>query len=299
MAGIKGWFTMNGMHIPIMEGQSRAEAAKNYISYNKKIQKNAYKKVEEAKRLKAEKEKLHSTKISDEEALDAYAKSSYNLGKEAGWVDKDTSFEDYKKEFVEHKGNMAYFNDNKEGIKNSILRQKESNLKTFDELDDKSKEHRYKDAALKYTCGNYIDVINYQQGKQVKGDLKDIKKTTEALEYMSTKGGFDIESSMYRGLQDVSVKGLKAGDIIAMRPTVSSWTDDIQVAKRFSTDNKNSVILVNKNGHYGDINYYSNSLRQESECIMSSTRNKFKITDIKQEGNTTYVYTDQSFYKEK
>ena len=194
---------------------------------------------------------------------------------------------------------MQYFNDNKEAMKASVLRNKENSLKTFDDLDQKSKEYRYKDAALKYTCGNYIDVINYQQGKQIKGDLKDVKRTTEALEYMSTKGGFDIESSMYRGLQDVSVKSLKAGDIIAMRPTVSSQTDDIEVAKRFSTNNKNSVILVNKNGHYGDINYYSNSLRQESECIMSSTRNKFKITDIKQEGNTTYVYTDQSFYKEK
>lgn len=32
MAGIKGWFTMNGMHIPIMEGQSRAEAASKYIN---------------------------------------------------------------------------------------------------------------------------------------------------------------------------------------------------------------------------------------------------------------------------
>lgn len=32
MATIKGWFTMNGMHIPIMEGQSRAEAASKYIN---------------------------------------------------------------------------------------------------------------------------------------------------------------------------------------------------------------------------------------------------------------------------
>ena len=32
MAGIKGWFTMNGMHIPIMEGQSRAEAAQKYMN---------------------------------------------------------------------------------------------------------------------------------------------------------------------------------------------------------------------------------------------------------------------------
>lgn len=32
MASIKGWFTMNGMHIPIMEGQSRAEAASKYIN---------------------------------------------------------------------------------------------------------------------------------------------------------------------------------------------------------------------------------------------------------------------------
>ena len=32
MATIKGWFTMNGMHIPIMEGQSKAEAASKYIN---------------------------------------------------------------------------------------------------------------------------------------------------------------------------------------------------------------------------------------------------------------------------
>lgn len=255
--------------------------------------------MEEAKRLKAEREQLQKKNVSDEEALDAYCTNSFKLGKEAGWVDKDTKYEDYKKEFVEHKGNMQYFNDNKEAMKASILRQRESDLKTFDELSESTKTYRYKDAALKYTCGNYRDIIAYQQGKQIKGNLDDVKKTTEALEYMSTKGGFDRESSMYRGMQNVSTKGLKVGDVVAMRPTISSWTDDIEVAKRFSTDNKNSVILVNKNGHYGDINYYSNSLRHESECIMSSTRNKFKITDIKQEGNTTYVYTDQSFYKEK
>lgn len=32
MANIKGWFTMNGMHIPIMEGQSKAEAAQKYMN---------------------------------------------------------------------------------------------------------------------------------------------------------------------------------------------------------------------------------------------------------------------------
>lgn len=32
MATIKGWFTMNGMHIPIMEGQSKSEAASKYIN---------------------------------------------------------------------------------------------------------------------------------------------------------------------------------------------------------------------------------------------------------------------------
>lgn len=32
MAEIKGWFTMNGMHIPIMEGQSKSEAAQKYIN---------------------------------------------------------------------------------------------------------------------------------------------------------------------------------------------------------------------------------------------------------------------------
>ena len=32
MATIKGWFTMNGMHIPIMEGQSKAEAASKYMN---------------------------------------------------------------------------------------------------------------------------------------------------------------------------------------------------------------------------------------------------------------------------
>ena len=41
MATIKGWFTMNGMHIPIMEGQSRAEAAKKYYAskYGKTVAK--------------------------------------------------------------------------------------------------------------------------------------------------------------------------------------------------------------------------------------------------------------------
>ena len=41
MAEIKGWFTMNGVHIPIIEGQSKTEAAKKYLGskYGKDVAK--------------------------------------------------------------------------------------------------------------------------------------------------------------------------------------------------------------------------------------------------------------------
>lgn len=32
---VKGWFTINGVHIPILEGESKTEAAKRFINRNK------------------------------------------------------------------------------------------------------------------------------------------------------------------------------------------------------------------------------------------------------------------------
>ena len=32
MAEIKGWFTVNGIHIPIMDGQSKGDAVKAYMN---------------------------------------------------------------------------------------------------------------------------------------------------------------------------------------------------------------------------------------------------------------------------
>ena len=54
MAEIKGWFTMNGMHIPIMEGQSKAEAASKYINskHGKTVAKLSSNKYTKQKKLK-------------------------------------------------------------------------------------------------------------------------------------------------------------------------------------------------------------------------------------------------------
>ena len=78
MAGIKGWFTMNGMHIPILEGQSRADAAKNYMNskYGKdvaklsskgggKTTKQSSQNVKEAKKVKDSIKEIKSDKYSD------------------------------------------------------------------------------------------------------------------------------------------------------------------------------------------------------------------------------------------
>ncbi len=282
------WRTVGGRHIFIKDGDDLATAMKKSGKYKfdkSKISENIV--------------KTEVKDVTDEEALDEYCKSSFELGKEAGWTDKDMSYEDYKKEFIENKGNMNFFNDNKEAIKKSIKNRRLEEQKTFEEKSKEYKEHRYKEAALKYTCGDYRDIINYQLGKDVKGNLEDIKKTTIALEHLAYENGFEAgDRQFYRGLQNISVEGLKKGDFIAMRPTISSWTDDIEIAKKFSTDNKNSLIMVNKNGRYGDINYY-NDIRKEDEVIMSGRRNEFKIIDIKKDGNITYLYTDQSFYKDR
>jgi hypothetical protein len=55
MVEIAGWFTMNGKHIPYMVGQSKAEAAKNYLSNkhvkqsNKVANSKAYNKFKDSK----------------------------------------------------------------------------------------------------------------------------------------------------------------------------------------------------------------------------------------------------------
>ena len=78
MANIKGWFTMNGMHIPIMDGQSKAEAAKNYMNskHGKQMAKlnskskvssktTGTKNVQEAKKVKETIKELSSNKYED------------------------------------------------------------------------------------------------------------------------------------------------------------------------------------------------------------------------------------------
>lgn len=282
------WRTIGGRRVFIKDGEDLETAMKNSGKF--KFDKS---KIDENKK------KTEINDTTDEEALEEYINSSYKLNLEAGFIDKDTTYESFKKEKLNSVGDMKFFEDNKEAIKLNIKNRKLEEQKTFDEKSEKYKERRYKDAALKYTCGDYKDIINYQLGKETKGNVEDLKQTTIALEHMSYENGFEAGNrEFYRGLQNISTKGLKKGDIMLMRPTISSWTDNMEIAKKFATDNKNSVVIINKNGRYGDINYY-NDIRQEDEVIMSGRRNEFKITNIEKEGNITYIYTDQGFYKKK
>lgn len=87
MAGIKGWFTMNGIHIPIMEGQSKADAAKKYMEskHGKTVAKLATKKSgkstnnsSEAKKVKASIKEIKSDKYEDG-TYDLETKKSINF----------------------------------------------------------------------------------------------------------------------------------------------------------------------------------------------------------------------------
>lgn len=84
MANIKGWFTMNGMHIPIMEGQSKAEAAQKYMNskhgktVSKLASKTYTKKKEQDANNSGEKKILyHQTKV---ESLDDFDESKRQAG---------------------------------------------------------------------------------------------------------------------------------------------------------------------------------------------------------------------------
>lgn len=91
MATIKGWFTMNGMHIPIMEGQSRAEAAKKYYAskYGKtvaKLSSNATNKLNE-KEKKAINDWVHKDKNIDNESSQLLSNTIKNKGDVSGKVE--------------------------------------------------------------------------------------------------------------------------------------------------------------------------------------------------------------------
>ena len=293
MPSITGWITVNGKHIPLIDGES-SQSAINRMNKEKQFRTKSSK--EAAKKIAEYKSKGKVT-VSDEELENDYIKSSYDLAKEANFIDKDTTFKSYKKEFISNKDNMSYFNDNKEAFRNQYIKRKENENKPFAEKTKEQRERAYKNEGIKYTCRDYKDIINYQLGNDIKGDKEQVGNTVEVLETMCTKDGFSgADRQFYRGLQNVDVSTLKAGDIMAFRPTISSWTDDIEVAQRFATNDKNSVILINTGGHYGDISYFTNDLRNESEVIKSGNENIFKIVKKVKKGNTTYLYTDQSFY---
>lgn len=122
MAGIKGWFTMNGMHIPILEGQSRADAAKNYMNskHGKSVSKLSSKKSVKGKQINTSKKsevfkdsqgnRMEVKKAEPKEfkqALDA-AKAS-NPKQDAWRVDNYSHTEaDYKNDalFITKKGSV-------------------------------------------------------------------------------------------------------------------------------------------------------------------------------------------------
>jgi len=93
MATIKGWFTMNGVHIPIMEGQSKADAASKYINskHGKTVAKLSSKTT-----TKKKENKYTDSYESIEKAADDYVKDdtkglqerAYNFYDKLGYTDK-------------------------------------------------------------------------------------------------------------------------------------------------------------------------------------------------------------------
>lgn len=103
MAAVKTWITVNGQHIPIMEGQSKDDAVKNFTARQNEVKKendekqrqiDASRKQAEAKQKEeAQKELKSNLKFKDATSFEEFKKANFNELKEMYKKDRNLDME--------------------------------------------------------------------------------------------------------------------------------------------------------------------------------------------------------------
>ena len=187
---IKSWITVHGNHIPIMKGQSKAEAIKGFIEKNKT--------------------ESSQKKTEDKESKEKYRKSLYdNLSeKSKAIVDRAHKYEpSITKDITEEA--------KKQGVENiGIDYRKKSIDRAIEKAEEDVKEGKWK--SLEESMDNMFDLVRYTQSSTVDNLVDTATKTLKNLkskgyQIQKVKNFYLDKTNPYSGVnvQMISPKGVK------------------------------------------------------------------------------------------
>ena len=187
---IKSWITVHGNHIPIMKGQSKAEAIKGFIEKNKT--------------------ESSQKKTEDKESKEKYRKSLYdNLSeKSKAIVDRAHKYEpSITKDITEEA--------KKQGVENiGIDYRKKSIDRAIEKAEEDVKEGKWK--SLEESMDNMFDLVRYTQSGTVDNLVDTATKTLKNLkskgyQIQKVKNFYLDKTNPYSGVnvQMISPKGVK------------------------------------------------------------------------------------------
>lgn len=221
MATIKGWFTMNGMHIPIMEGQSKAEAAQKYI--NSKHGKTVARLSAKTKTKLNKKEKPTSEEVIKNIKKNVEHRTSKDNQKNNKRIQEylDKEYPEYNISFTNFKadGDVIIHNiETKAEFKNRIEKIKESNSKT--KLEEAKFKYRitptseYDRIELKYNerpSGKQITQLE-NLNKRENNLIDSMNKKGHHLVYEQSKSSFDASYISVSDKNDVYIDTIRVGN---------------------------------------------------------------------------------------
>lgn len=263
MAEVKQWITVNGKHIPIMEGESKEDAVKKAMG-NKTIIKTTEKKETAKKKTATSDKSKKETKTSNARRV------------ESDEEQKERQIAANKKQADEK--NMQYKSNTKDSMKHM----------TAEEFNKEAKRQ-----GIDISSDDIEEYVESSYGGTKLGD-KISKLIDHAPDDMKVG-----DKPLYRGLYFNGEKEMRdfieRGRVVSRRDGLS-WTTDKDIAEVFSKDASDySVVLVNEDDAKNAISIkgIADTPQSSSEVLYSSSTD-FDIMDVEYEGTHAIVYVTES-----
>lgn len=175
------------------------------------------------------------------------------------------------------------------------------------------------ESALKaFTSDKYKEIRKASNGEEIFVNKFDIKTKTrqkinvtekykdyaDAIEYYIDQNPV-VKETLYRGItvDNKTLESFKVGKEIDQKG-ISSWTKDKKTAENFGTINEttsNKIIFIEKDGTQNgrDVTDLSLAKGFDKNEVVQSSKNEQIITEIKKQGDTTYVYVEEKKKKNR
>ena len=298
---VKDWFTMNGKHIPIFEGESKQDAVNRSIAKDNEDKKQA-----DIERNKKEADILNGKTDNSKKSkgLSVDWVEYDGVDENGDWKEDYISDDEYRKKQIEYADilkNAGAFGDEYIDTQTAV----------------KNLDWKY-DSQMKYDWQHNLDALphtpavglaRWKNGAWVKGygDKMNAREEFDKIygisDFIDKNPSVQLNTNnpLYRGVRSTSFDILYLnnakdnGDLISMDGP-SSWSSMKGMAEQFTQTSlvgrDNDVFVVFKDITKGQRNAIPYPLSRQAEVIASGS-SRYKVLDVERNGDIYYVTVKQ------